>query len=252
MNSIQIFKNEKFGDMRTTILNSEPWFVGKDVANALGYSNPNEAISDHVEMEDKLNSKTLSSYELDLGQRGGWLINESGLYSLIMSSKLPEAKTFKHWITSDVLPTIRKHGAYMTPEALERSMNDPDFYIGLLTALKNERAAKVAAENLAQERQDTIDGLCNKIPLAELRQRVVQIVRKGCTNSQEVKNRWNMLYSEFDKKHHVNTNARANHANQNRIEVIIAMDKIGALYELACKLFATSYDSFMKSFAAVR
>lgn len=252
MNGIQVFKNEKFGDMRTTILNSEPWFVGKDVANALGYSNPNEAISDHVEMEDKLNSKTLSSCELDLGQRGGWLINESGLYSLIMSSKLPEAKTFKRWITSDVLPTIRKHGAYMTPEALERSMNDPDFYIGLLTALKNERAAKVAAENLAQERQDTIDGLCNKIPLAELRQRVVQIVRKGCTNSQEVKNRWNVLYSEFDKKHHVNTNARANHANQNRIEVIVAMDKIGALYELACKLFATSYDSFMKSFAAVR
>lgn len=252
MNSIQIFKNEKFGDMRTTILNSEPWFVGKDVANALGYSNPNEAISDHVEMEDKLNSKTLSSCELDLGQRGGWLINESGLYSLIMSSKLPEAKTFKRWITSDVLPTIRKHGAYMTPEALERSMNDPDFYIGLLTALKNERAAKVAAENLAQERQDTIDSLCNKVPLAELRQRVVQIVRKGCTNSQEIANRWNLLYSEFDKKHHVNTNARANHANQNRIEVIVAMDKIGALYELACKLFATSYDSFMKNFAAVR
>ncbi len=252
MNSIQIFKNDKFGDMRTTIINGDPWFVGKDVANALGYSNPNEAISDHVEVEDKLNSKTLSSCDLNLGQRGGWLINESGLYSLIMSSKLPEAKSFKRWITSDVLPTIRKHGAYMTPEALERSMNDPDFYIGLLTALKNERAAKVAAENLAQERQDTIDGLCDKIPLAELRQRVVQIVRKGCTNSQEVANRWHMLYSEFDKKHHVNTNARANHANQNRIEVIVAMDKIGALYELACKLFETSYDRFMKSFAAVR
>lgn len=252
MNGIQIFKNEKFGDIRTMIIDEEPWFVGKDVANALGYSNQNEAISDHVDAEDKLNSKTLSSCDFDLGQRGGWLINESGLYSLIMSSRLSEAKAFKHWITSDVLPTIRKHGAYMTPEALERSMNDPDFYIGLLTALKNERAAKVAAENLAQERQDTIDGLCNKIPLAELRQRVVQIVRKRCTNSQEVANRWHMLYSEFDKKHHVNTNARANHANQNRIEVIVAMDKIGALYELACKLFETSYDRFMKSFAAVR
>lgn len=247
MNSIQIFKNEKFGDIRTMIIDGEPWFAGKDIALVLRYSNPQKAIRDHVDEEDRTVNNSFTVHGTPIV-----LINESGLYSLIMSSKLPEAKSFKHWVTHEILPTIRKHGAYMTPEALERSMNDPDFYIGLLTVLKNERAAKVAAENLAQERQDTIDSLCNKVPLAELRQRVVQIVRKGCTNSQEVANRWNLLYSEFDKKHHVNTNARANHANQNRIEVIVAMDKIGALYELACKLFATSYDSFMKNFAAVR
>lgn len=84
----------------------EPWFVGKDVANILGYANPSEAIQDHVDAEDKLNSKTLLSCNLDLGQRGGWLINESGLYSLVLSSKLPDAKAFKRWVTSEILPYV--------------------------------------------------------------------------------------------------------------------------------------------------
>ena len=84
----------------------EPWFVGKDVANILGYANPSEAIQDHVDAEDKLNSKTLLSCNLDLRQRGGWLINESGLYSLVLSSKLPDAKAFKRWVTSEILPYV--------------------------------------------------------------------------------------------------------------------------------------------------
>lgn len=112
MNNIKIFKNEQFGQVRTLTINNEPWFVGKDVAEILGYSNPNEALQDHIDKEDKLNSKTLSSFTLDLGQRGGWLINESGLYSLILSSKLPKAKEFKHWVTREVLPSIRKTGQY--------------------------------------------------------------------------------------------------------------------------------------------
>lgn len=107
----QIFKNDEFGEIRTLEIDGEPWFVGKDVAEVLGYSNPNEAVQEHIDEEDKLNSKTLSSFELDLGQRGGWLINESGLYSLILSSKLPGAKRFKKWVTGEVLPSIRKHGA---------------------------------------------------------------------------------------------------------------------------------------------
>lgn len=88
----------KFNPVRTTEINGEPWLVGKDVAEILGYSNPNEALSEHIDQEDKLNSKTLSSFELNLGQRGGWLINESGLYSLVLSSKLPSAKKFKRWV----------------------------------------------------------------------------------------------------------------------------------------------------------
>ena len=109
---VKIFKNPvhpEFGDLRTIEIDGEPWFVGKDVAVALGYSNPSKALADHVESDDKLNNESLSS----LGQRGGWLINESGLYSLILSSKLPSAKDFKHWVTSEVLPSIRKNGAYI-------------------------------------------------------------------------------------------------------------------------------------------
>ena len=112
MNELQIFKHDGFGEIRTLEIEGEPWFVGKDVAEILGYANPNEALQDHIDSEDKLNSKTLSSFKIEIGQRGGWLINESGLYSLILSSKLPQAKAFKRWVTSEVLPAIRKQGAY--------------------------------------------------------------------------------------------------------------------------------------------
>lgn len=108
MNELMIFKNERFGSIRTTEINDEVWFVGKDVAEALGYTNPSKAISDHVNEDDKLNNDSL----LSLGQRGGWLINESGVYSLIFGSKLESAKDFKHWVTKEVLPSLRKTGSY--------------------------------------------------------------------------------------------------------------------------------------------
>ena len=156
-NEIQIFSNEEFGEIRTLAIDDEPWLVGKDVAEILGYANPNEAISDHVDEEDKLNSKTLSSFSANLGQRGGWLINESGLYSLIMSSKLPAAKKFKRWVTSEVLPSIRKHGAYMTPETLQAAILNPDTMIQLCQQLKNEqdknRELSVANSRLTVENQ---------------------------------------------------------------------------------------------------
>ena len=107
-NEIKIFENEEFGFVRTMEINGDPYFVGKDVAEILGYANTSKALIDHVDDEDKLNNETLSS----LGQRGGWLINESGLYSLILSSKLPTAKKFKRWVTSEILPAIRKTGSY--------------------------------------------------------------------------------------------------------------------------------------------
>lgn len=112
MNELQVFNNDEFGSIRTVTIENEPWFVGKDVAEVLGYTNPSKALSDHVDTEDKLNNETL----LSLGQRGGWLINESGLYSLILSSKLPSAKKFKRWVTSEVLPAIRKTGSYNLPD----------------------------------------------------------------------------------------------------------------------------------------
>ena len=132
MNDLITFNNPKFGEVRTVEQNGEPWFVGKDVAVILGYTNPSKALTDHVDDEDKLNNETLSS----LGQRGGWLINESGLYSLILSSKLPTARAFKRWVTSEVLPSLRKHGLYAADELL----NNPDLMIEAMQALKAERA----------------------------------------------------------------------------------------------------------------
>lgn len=134
-NEIQQF-DFKGATVRTlTDENGEPWFVAKDVCDVLGYTNASKAISDHVDSEDKLNNESLSS----LGQRGGWLVNESGLYSLVLSSKLPTAKEFKRWVTHEVLPSIRKHGAYMTQQTLDKALTSPDFLIQLATKLKEER-----------------------------------------------------------------------------------------------------------------
>ena len=113
MNELQIFKNDEFGEIRTVEISGEPWFVGKDVAEVLGYSNPRDALSKHVDSEDKGVAKcdTLG------GSQELTIINESGLYSLILSSKLPNAKAFKKWVTSEVLPSIRKHGGYISGQA---------------------------------------------------------------------------------------------------------------------------------------
>ena len=139
-NEIKIFENEEFGSVRTMEINGEPYFVGKDVAEILGYANTSKALIDHVDDEDKLNNETLSS----LGQRGGWLINESGLYSLILSSKLPTAKKFKRWVTSDVLPAIRKTGSYSI-------QNKPDSYTIEDPAARARRWAEEYEEKKALE-----------------------------------------------------------------------------------------------------
>lgn len=109
MNDLKIWENQEFGVLRVIEQDGEPWMVGKDVAQALGYQNASKALNDHVDPEDKLNNESL----LSLGQRGGWLINESGLYSLVLSSKLPSAKRFRRWVTGEVLPSIRKDGGYI-------------------------------------------------------------------------------------------------------------------------------------------
>ena len=131
MNEIKIFDNPEFGKVRTMEINGEPYFVGKDVAEILGYSNPRDALSKHVDDEDKA---TVAIHD-GSQNRNLTTINESGLYSLILSSKLPKAKEFKRWVTSEVLPSIRKHGAY----AVDELLNDPEFAIKTFTALKEER-----------------------------------------------------------------------------------------------------------------
>lgn len=142
MKEMEVFKNAELGSVRVVMVNEEPYFVGKDVAEILGYSNASKALADHVDDDDKLNNESLSS----LGQRGGWIINESGLYSLILCSKLPSAKRFKKWITSEVLPLIHKHGLYATDQVIDNILNNLNFGIELLTRLKEERAARAEAE----------------------------------------------------------------------------------------------------------
>ena len=135
MNEIKIFDNHEFGKVRTMEINGAPYFVGKDVAEILGYNNTKDAIATHVDADDRTVIQRSENTTLEIPNRGLTVINESGLYSLILSSKLPKAKEFKRWVTSEVLPSIRKHGAY----AVDELLNDPEFAIKTFTALKEER-----------------------------------------------------------------------------------------------------------------
>ena len=146
MNELMIFKSPEFGEIRTVEVNGEPWLVGKDVALALGYSNTKDALMAHVDEEDKRVIQRSENATFDIPNRGLTIINESGLYSLVLSSKLPTAKKFRRWVTAEVLPSIRRHGAYMTPETLEAAILNPDTMIKLCTALKEEQDKRKALE----------------------------------------------------------------------------------------------------------
>lgn len=142
MNELQIFKNNEFGEIKTLTINGEPYFVGKDVASILGYKDTSDAMKKHVDVEDKLTRRFADSGQ----NREMYIINESGVYSLVFGSKLPTAKKFKRWVTSEVLPAIRKHGGYLTPEKVEEALLNPDTLIKLAQRLKEETAARKNAE----------------------------------------------------------------------------------------------------------
>lgn len=135
-NEVQIFNNPEFGEIRTVTIDNEPWFVGKDVAEALGYSKARNAIANHIDSEDKKDAPIQ-------GVLGGvqtmTIINESGLYSLIFSSKLPSAKKFKRWVTSEVLPAIRKTGTYGMAPQRELTKDDYIKAASMISSCKNER-----------------------------------------------------------------------------------------------------------------
>ncbi|WMI82465.1 BRO family protein [Anaerotignum sp. MB30-C6] len=136
MHEIKIFENEEFGQVRTLLIGGEPWFVGRDIAEILKYSNTRKAIADHVDDDDKTDGVTIRD-AIGRSQKP-IIINESGLYSLILSSKLPNAKKFKRWVTSEVLPSIRKHGAYIIMPKLEEIMANPESLELLLKQLLAE------------------------------------------------------------------------------------------------------------------
>ena len=150
MNNLQIFNSPDFGQIRTIQKNGEPWFVGKDVAEILGYSNTPKAIRDHVDDEDKLTERIVLSGQ----NREMTIINESGLYSLILSSKMPKAKEFKRWVTSEVIPAIRKTGGYI---AGSENMTDAELMA----------KAVLVAQSTIQQRDQRIKELENDVQAAK-------------------------------------------------------------------------------------
>ena len=146
---LQIFKNEQFGEVRTVEIEGQPWLVGKDVADILGYVNSRDALAKHVDEDDKLTSQIATAGQM----RNQTVINESGLYSLILSSKLSQAKEFKRWVTSEVLPSIRKHGAYMTDQVAYNITHNKQALADLLLMAGNQLKEKEAViKNLEAEK----------------------------------------------------------------------------------------------------
>jgi len=137
MNNMEIFKSEEFGEIRTAIINNEPWFVAKDVAVILGYSDT-EKMTRRLDDDEKLTSHFGASGQ----NREMIIISESGLYNAIIGSKKPEAKAFKKWVTSEVLPSIRKNGIYATRDFVRKAIQSPEYAIAILTELQNEREEK--------------------------------------------------------------------------------------------------------------
>ena len=166
MNELQIFKNVEFGSMRIINVGDEIYFVGKDVADALGYVDGNKAVAMHVDDEDKkLNDKTSPSF----GQRGATLINESGLYSLVLSSKLESARRFKRWITHEVIPSIRKYGVYNAaipktlPEALKAYANEIDEHNKTKALLEAQKPKVLFADAVSTSETSILIGELAKI-----------------------------------------------------------------------------------------
>lgn len=179
---LQVFTNEQFGQVRILEVEGQPHFVGKDVAEILAYKEPNKAITRHVDEDDR----TKHPITDNLGRtQETYIINESGLYSLILKSKLPQAKQFKRWVTSEVLPSIRKHGAYMNEQTLEQALTSPDFLIQLANELKKEKdrsrqleAEKsiLSVENMVMKpKADYFDDLVDRNLLTSFRETAKQL-----------------------------------------------------------------------------
>lgn len=210
MQTVQLFKSADFGEIRTLIMDNEPWFVGRDVAEILGYSNSRDALAKRVDEEDKGVAKcdTLG------GMQDLTIINESGLYSLILSSKLPNAKKFKHWVTSEVLPSIRKNGIYATENIINQILENPDLGIEMFTKLKEERAARAKAEQEVTILQNENDLLTQEALEWADRPLINALVRAYGYGIDDFSQGWRDFKKELLYRYGININARiTNHLN---------------------------------------
>ena len=265
---VTVFKNlvhPEFGELRTVEIDGEPWFVGKDVATALGYSNTRDALSRHIDNEDKTSvviPDSGSNYKSKTT-----LINESGLYSLILSSKLPSAKEFKHWVTSEVLPSIRKNGAYIRNQ---ENMTPAEIVArGLIAAQKiiekrekeivhlNNRCGRLT-QTIA-EKQDVINAISRNVPAPTKRMMLNRVMRRR--SPELAQSRWSYLYARFDEIYHKNVKIRMKNYNAEPghrkcysildfIEKVLNM--LDELYDLAVKLFESDFTQLMQEMHLLR
>jgi prophage antirepressor-like protein len=266
---VTVFKNlvhPEFGELRTVKIDEEPWFVGKDVAEALGYSNTSKAIITHVADEDKI-IKMLPNSQNGKTVGKTYIINESGLYSLILSSKLPSAKEFKHWVTSEVLPSIRKNGAYIRNQ---ENMTPAEIVArGLIAAQKiiEEREKEIVHLNnrcgrLTQtiaEKQDVINAISRNVPAPTKRMMLNRVMRRR--SPELAQSRWSYLYARFDEIYHKNVKIRMKNYNAEPghrkcysildfIEKVLNM--LDELYDLAVKLFESDFTQLMQEMHLLR
>lgn len=249
MNELKIFENEEFGQVRTILINNEPWFVGKDVASALGYSNTRDALATHVMKEDK-NTVVISD-----GKRGNpnqVVINESGLYALIFGSKLESAKCFKHWVTSEVLPSIRKTGGYVDNDELFINTYLPFaddatkmlFSSTLETVRKQNDLIKRQNDEILHQKE-VITGLTDDVDIYKKR----SIINRICKRRQgNYANRYKELYKCFRESYHVDLEARCEGFNlrqnkkKDKLTTIAYAEQFGFiddLFECCAKLYET-------------
>ena len=205
--------------------NGEPWFVAKDICDILNYTNASKAISDHVDPEDKLNNESLSS----LGQRGGWLVNESGLYSLVLSSKLPTAKEFKRWVTHEVLPSIRKTGGYIP--AMEAESDEDILTKAVLIAqktidLKNQQLRAKDRQIMALEQKaQALDDFTNVEDKLLIRDAAKVLSNSGTVITEKQLREW-MAANGWIYKANCSWHATARHCTAGHLVMVMSQDHV--------------------------
>lgn len=266
MNELMIFDNPEFGEVRTVEVNGKPYFVASDVARALGYKRPNDAVSAHCKGTLKRRIGVQTGVKADgspaMQEIEMLVIPEGDIYRLIIKSQLPTAEKFESWIFDEVLPTIRKTGGYVNNDELFIATYLPyaDDSTKLIFAQtlktvreQNETIKQQKAEIMHKE--DVIIGLVEDIDLATKRQRITQIVRFGASgNYQE---RYNLLYREFERKYHCNLKMRMESCTlkpkvRNKMDYIDReMNMIPQLYEIACKLFENDVEKLKSEWESI-
>ena len=254
-NSIKVSENPIFGQIRMVMVDDEPWFVAKDISDKLGYAQTSN-------MMKRIDDEDFKSSVLDGMNMKSLLINESGLYSAIIGSKLPSAKQFKHWVTSEVLPTIRKTGGYVNNDELFISTYlpyaDENTKLIFSQTLKTVREQNETIKRQQKEiihKEDVIIGLVEDIDLATKRQRITQIVRFGADGKYQ--ERYSLLYGEFERKYHCNLKSRMEGCTlkpkvRNKMDYIDReMGMIPQLYEIACKLFENDVEKLKSEWESV-